>query len=84
MADPTIWRLVVSWGLRLTTAGIVIGAIAAVLLTRLMGNLLYKVSPRDPLAFGLAFLVMAIVAFIACFMPAWRAARIDPAQALRT
>ena len=77
-------RLVVSWGLRLTIAGIVIGAIAAVLLTRLMGNLLYKVSPRDPLAFGLAFLVMAIVAFIACFMPAWRASRIDPVQALRT
>jgi macrolide transport system ATP-binding/permease protein len=77
-------RLVVSWGLRLTIAGVVIGAIAAVLLTRLMGNLLYKVSPRDPLAFGLAFLVMAIVAFIACFMPAWRAARIDPVQALRT
>lgn len=76
--------LVVSWGLRLTIAGVVIGAIAAVLLTRLMGNLLYKVSPRDPLAFGLAFLVMAIVAFIACFMPAWRAARIDPVQALRT
>ncbi len=77
-------RLVVSWGLRLTIAGVVIGAIAAVLLTRLMGNLLYKVSPRDPLAFGLAFVVMAIVAFIACFMPAWRAARIDPVQALRT
>jgi predicted permease len=77
-------RLVVSWGLRLTIAGVVIGAIAAVLLTRLIGNLLYKVSPRDPLAFGLAFLVMTIVAFIACFMPAWRAARIDPVQALRT
>ena len=48
-------RLVMSRGLALTAGGIVIGAIAALTLTRLMGNLLYKVSPRDPLAFGLAF-----------------------------
>src|SRR5207245_976126 len=45
-------RLVISRGLRLTTAGIVIGAIAALLLTRLMSNLLYKVSPRDPVSYG--------------------------------
>ena len=79
-----LMRLVMSRGLILTTGGIMIGAVAAVMLTRLMGNLLYKVSPRDPLAFGLAFLVMIIVALIACFLPAWRAARIDPVQALRT
>ena len=79
-----LMRLVMSRGLLLTASGVAIGAVAAVMLTRLMGNMLYKVSPRDPLAFGLAFLVMAIVAFIACFMPAWRAARIDPVQALRT
>ena len=79
-----LMRLVLSRGLLLTASGVAIGAVAAVMLTRLMGNMLYKVSPRDPLAFGLAFLVMAIVAFIACFMPAWRAARIDPVQALRT
>src|SRR5438132_11206314 len=76
-------RLVISRGLRLTTAGIVIGAIAALMLTRLMGNLLYKVSPRDPLAFGFAFVIMTTVALAACFLPAWRATRIDPAQALR-
>jgi len=74
--------LVMSRGLRLTAAGIVIGAIAAVMLTRLMGNLLYKVSPRDPIAFGTALVVIAIASLAACFLPAWRATRIDPAQAL--
>src|ERR1700726_4336682 len=77
-------RLVMSRGLRLTAGGILLGAGAAVILTRLMANLLYKVSPRDPLAFGLAFVVMTIVAVIACFLPAWRATRIDPVRALRT
>jgi putative ABC transport system permease protein len=77
-------RLVMSRGLRLTAGGILLGAGAAVILTRLMANLLYKVSPRDPLAFGLAFIVMTLVALIACFLPAWRATRIDPVRALRT
>ena len=76
-------RLVLSHGLRLTTAGILIGAIAAFVLTRLMGNLLYKVSPRDPLAFGLALVVITLASLAACFLPAWRATRIDPVQALR-
>ena len=60
-----------------------LGAAAALALTRLMGDLLYKVSPRDPLAFGLAFVIMIIVALVACFLPAWRATRIDPVRALR-
>jgi predicted permease len=76
-------RLVASRGVRLTTAGIVIGAIAALVLTRLMGSLLYKVSPHDPLAFGSALVVIAIASLAACFLPAWRATRIDPVQALR-
>jgi predicted permease len=75
--------LVISHGLRLTAAGIVIGAVAAVILTRLMGSLLYKVSSRDPIAFGTAFIILLIVAFVACFLPAWRATRIDPVRALR-
>jgi macrolide transport system ATP-binding/permease protein len=78
-----ILRLVLSRGVRLTIVGIVIGGVAALLLTRLMGNLLYKVSPRDPLAFGSAFLVITIASLAACFLPAWRATRIDPAQTLR-
>ena len=75
-------RLVMSRGLRLTAAGIVIGIVAAVMLTRLMADLLYKVSPRDPIVFGTAFIILIVVAFVACFVPAWRATRIDPVQAL--
>jgi macrolide transport system ATP-binding/permease protein len=80
---PALLRMVVARGLRLTIAGIFIGAIAALVLTRLMGNLLYQVSPHDPIAFGSALIVMIIVAFIACFLPARRATRIDPVRALR-
>src|SRR5437867_3442097 len=76
-------RLVFSHGLQLTAAGIVFGGIAALILTRLMGNLLYKVSPHDPLAFGSALVVITIASLAACFLPAWRATRIDPVQALR-
>jgi putative ABC transport system permease protein len=76
-------RLVLSRGLALTAGGVLLGATVALGLTRLLGNLLYKVSPRDPLAFGSAFLVMTIAALAACFLPAWRATRTDPARALR-
>ena len=74
-------RLVMSNGLALTAGGIVLGAAGALLLTRLLGDLLYKVSPRDPASFGLAFLVMILASVAACFLPAWRATRTDPVQA---
>ena len=76
-------RLVMSRGLALTAGGIVLGAVVALGLTRLLGNLLFKVSPHDPAAFGSAFVVMMIVALAACSLPAWRATRTDPARALR-
>src|SRR5256712_6061344 len=76
-------RLVLARGLALTAGGVLLGASVALGLTRLLGNLLYKVSPRDPLAFGSAFVVMTIAALAACFLPAWRATRTDPARALR-
>ncbi|HEV2689055.1 MAG TPA: FtsX-like permease family protein, partial [Bryobacteraceae bacterium] len=78
-----LMRLVMSHGLTLTGGGIVLGAAVALGTTRLMGNLLYHVSPRDPLAFGSALAVMSIAAVAACFVPAWRATRTDPARALR-
>jgi macrolide transport system ATP-binding/permease protein len=76
-------RLVLSRGLTLTAGGVLLGTAVALGLTRLLGNLLYKVSPRDPLAFGSAFAVMIVASLAACFLPAWRATRTDPARALR-
>jgi ABC-type antimicrobial peptide transport system permease subunit len=78
-----LMRQVMSRGLLLTASGVAIGAVAAIVLTRLMGDLLYKISPRDPVAFGMAFAVITIASLAACFLPAWRATRIDPVQALR-
>ena len=84
-ASPSdVVRLVLSRGLLLTTSGIVIGFVLALLLTRLLGDLLYQVSPRDPLAFAAAFAVMILAAIAACFLPAWRATRTDPIRALRS
>jgi len=80
--SDVMWR-VLSRGLTLTAVGIAVGAAAALGLTRLMGDLLYKVKPRDPLAFGSAFVLMMIASLAACFLPAWRAARTDPMRALR-
>ena len=76
-------QLVLSRGLVLTASGVALGAAVALGLTRLLGNLLYKVSPRDPLAFGSALVVMTVASVAACFLPAWRATRTDPARALR-
>jgi predicted permease len=76
-------RLVILRGLRLTTGGVLSGAIASLVLTRLLGQLLYKVSPHDPLVFGSALAVMTITAISACLLPAWRASRTDPARILR-
>ncbi len=76
-------RIVMSKGLVLTLAGIGMGTAVALGLTRLMGDLLYRTSPRDPESFGWAFVVMAMAAAAACFIPAWRATRTDPVTALR-
>ena len=78
-----LMRQVMSRGLLLTASGVAIGGVAAIMLTRLMGNMLYKISPHDPLAFGMAFAVITVASLAACFLPAWRATRIDPVQALR-
>jgi ABC-type antimicrobial peptide transport system permease subunit len=76
-------RLVISRGLRLTAGGVVLGGVAALALTKLLGQLLYNVSPHDPRVFGLAFIVMALTGISACLLPAWRAGRTDPARILR-
>jgi putative ABC transport system permease protein len=76
-------RLVVFKGLTLTGIGAAIGAAASFQATRLLGYLLYRVSPQDPFAFAAAFLTVAVAASAACLVPALRAMRTDPIHALR-
>jgi putative ABC transport system permease protein len=80
----SVQRLVVGGGLRLTALGVVLGLAAAAASTRVLASLLYGVSPADPVSFaGIAVLVVAI-ASAASYIPARRALRIDPMEALRT
>ncbi len=76
-------RRVILRGLQLTAGGILFGTVAALALTKLLGNLLYDVSPHDPWVFGTSLAVMTLTAISACLSPAWRAARTDPARVLR-
>ena len=78
-----VLKLVVGHGLRLTLTGIAIGLAGAVALTRLMSSLLFQTSPTDPLAFTLSALLFTAVALLASYLPARRATRIDPTDALR-
>ena len=78
-----LFRLVISHGLALTAGGIVLGAGVALASARLLGYLFYRVNPHDPLVFASAFLVLTAVSLLACFLPAWRATRVDPVVALR-
>ena len=75
--------LVVGGGLRLALAGVVIGLIGASALTRYLSSLLFEVKPTDPLTFAVIPLVLGAVALFACWLPARRAARVDPMVALR-
>ena len=83
-ARPTdVLRLILADGLRLVITGVVVGIVAAHLLTRLLESMVYGVSPRDPLVFVLVSLVMIAVSLLACYVPARRASRVDPITALR-
>jgi predicted permease len=75
--------LIMSSGLRLTMLGVGLGVVTALGTTRLLGDLLFEVSPRDPLVIGGVVAVIGLAALVASFVPAWRAARIDPMRALR-
>ncbi|MEY2562842.1 MAG: hypothetical protein QOH88_1035 [Verrucomicrobiota bacterium] len=75
--------LVMKEGLRLAVLGLVVGLGLSFAVTRLMQRLLFEVSPRDPLLYTGVALFICSVAALACFVPALRATRIDPMQALR-
>jgi putative ABC transport system permease protein len=83
-ASPGRIRLeVLREGAGLTLAGLAVGALAALALTRVLGSLLYQVGPRDPGTYAAVTLTLGTVAFAACFVPAWRASREDAVVALR-
>jgi putative ABC transport system permease protein len=77
-------RNVVLGGMRLVLVSIAIGLVGSLAVTRLIAGLLYHVSPADPLTFAGIGLLLAGVALLACYLPARRATRVDPALALRS
>jgi predicted permease len=78
-----VLRMVVFEGMRPTLLGLTIGAVAALALGRLMTSLIFGVKPTDPLTFLGVALLLALVAFLASIVPAYRAAKVDPMVALR-
>ena len=78
-----VLRLVLGGALKMTSAGVAIGLLAAALITRLLDTLLFGVQPTDPATFVGTAAVLAVSALLACALPAWRATRVDPAITLR-
>jgi putative ABC transport system permease protein len=78
-----VLRMILSQGMALVVIGVVLGVAGALGLTRLLSGLLFEVGPTDPLTFIGVAAVLAFAAFLACYVPARRAARVDPMIALR-
>ena len=78
-----VFKLIVGRGMKLTAVGVLIGIAGAIALTRLMHSLLFNTSATDPFTFILISLSLSLAAFLACYIPARRAAKVDPLVALR-
>jgi putative ABC transport system permease protein len=79
----SLLTMVIRRGMRLTLMGLAIGVAGALALTRLLGSLLFGISPRDPVTLIVVAAVLSSVALLACYIPARRAAGVDPMVALR-
>jgi putative ABC transport system permease protein len=82
-APSRIFRLMVGKGLSLSVIGIVIGLVASFGFTRVLASMLVEVKPTDPVTFGAVALLFLVIAFLASWLPALRAAGLDPTTALR-
>jgi predicted permease len=78
-----VLRMIIGEGLAMTLTGVVIGLSLALVLTRALASYLFSISPSDPLTYLATTLIMIIVALLACYFPARRAAGVDPMTALR-
>jgi len=78
-----VLRLVLGQGTRLALWGIGLGVIFALALSKFIAALLYGISPADPLTFAAVASLLVLVALAACYVPAQRATRVDPIEALR-
>jgi ABC-type antimicrobial peptide transport system permease subunit len=76
-------KMMLGQGVRLVAAGVIFGLAGAWAIMRAMGKLLIGISSTDPLSYGIATLLLAAIALWACYIPARRAARVDPLVALR-
>jgi predicted permease len=81
--QPAVLRLVLGEGMMLVAVGLACGLAVSLLIGRALSRMLYGISPADPVSLFGASLVLVLVAFLACYLPARRASRIDPLQALR-
>jgi len=78
-----VLKMVIGHGMKLTLAGVMIGLVASLGLTRLMESLLFRISTTDPATFVVIALVLGIIPLVACYIPARRATKVDPVLALR-